>query len=502
MVEQGQGLVLGIDLGTSAVKVLVLDEEGNVLEKTQKSYDLIRPQKNQVEQDPEDWWQAVLAAVEELTIPKKNIRVIGLSGQLNGLCPMDEKGKPLGNAMIWLDQRAEQEAGMLKKEYGKEIWEQCFTEPAAMLSLSKVLWLKNRKPELYEKTSKFIFPKDYITHCLTGDYVTDVTDAGAAAMLDLKKRDWAHGLLGELMDRQKLPRLFESVEIVGETRPEVSGLLGIEPGTPVVAGAGDMAALALGTGVIEENTACATIGTAGHIASFLSSLPGEGDPSLWVMCHAVPDAYFWHGLVMTGGYCLSWFKDNFGPEREEGYDILLEEASSVPAGSGGLIFLPFLSGAATPFMDFSARGAFVGVDSANTRAHFTRAVLEGVAYNFRDSLDIIEKKKGFRDAELMVGEGGSQHPLWPDIMANVLGRQVTVLEELNSSALGAAMLAGVGGGIWPSFKEAKTRAIKIKEKKFYQEPVYRLYSNYYRVYTQAYKRLKDVYQELAGLRRN
>lgn len=496
-------LLLGIDLGTSSVKVLVLDGEGKVIETTQRSYDLIRSRKNRVEQVPQDWWQAVLQAVDELKVQKKNIEAIGLSGQLNGLCPVDEKGSPLDNALIWLDQRAEREAEMLKREYGAEIWAQCYTEPAAMLSLSKILWIKSERPDLYAKTYKFLFPKDYITHCLTGDFVTDVTDAGAAAMLNLEKRDWAHDLLGELMDRQKLPLLFESKAVVGETEKEVSRILGVKPGTPVVAGAGDMAALALGTGVMEENTACATIGTAGHIASFLPQLPREGEAQLWVMCHAIPEAYFWHGLVMTGGYCLSWFKDNFATGEKgqgDGYKLLLDRASSVPPGSAGLIFLPFLSGAATPFMDFSARGAFIGADSAHTRAHFTRAVLEGVAYNFRDSLEIIEKKKGFQDKELMVGEGGSQHYLWPKIMADVLGRQVTVLEELNSSALGAAILAGVGGGVWSSFTEAKSKAIRIRGRNSYNEKNHGCYNRYYQTYTRSYEQLQEIFHELAGLR--
>ncbi|HKL74581.1 MAG TPA: xylulokinase [Halanaerobiales bacterium] len=495
-------IVLGIDLGTSAVKILAVNQKGEVIDSQEKEYEIIRDGVK-VEQKPEDWWQAVKKGIKDLEIDKNRVKGIGMSGQLNGLVLVDKKGNPLRNAIIWLDRRASKQARYLNKEYGDLIKDYSFSQAGPIYNLSKLQWLKENEKETLKNTYKILFAKDYITYKLTDEFVTDVSDAGAALMLDLEKRDWANEILEKIIDLDKLPELHESVDLIGSLTSEMAEKLGLKEGIPVVAGAGDMAALSLGTGVVRENKACATIGTAGHVAAYLPQLPKKCDDRVWVMAHAIPGKYFWHGLVMTGGYSLKWFLENLGQlEKEKAgdqspYQLLMEGLEDVTPGSNGLIYLPFLDGAATPYQNPEARAGFIGLTSNHSKKEMIRAVLEGVAYNFRDSFEIIDPDQEIK--EIMVGEGGSKNLIWPQIMADVMGRDARLLSELNSSALGASMLAGVGSEVWSDFEEADQKLIKSKQSIKYSQKNHQFYNKSYQIYQKIYNSLEDSFQELAEL---
>lgn len=505
-------ILLGIDLGTSAVKILAVNKDGKVISSSEEFYSMIRKKINWVEQDPKEWWKAVIKAINSLTIETKNVIGIGLSGQLNGVVMVDKKGEPLSEAIIWLDRRSEKQAKMLTDVYGELIWEYSYAIPASLYNLSKLLWIMENEPNILRHTYKILFPKDFITNKLTGKFVTDISDAGATLMLNLKSRNWATEILKNLFPKDflllgKLPELHESTDIIGKTTQRVSEILGIPSGIPVVAGAGDLAALTLGTGVIKKNSACATIGTSGHITAFLPSIPQVVSKRLRIMCHPIPGKYFGYGFVTTAGYCLSWYLNNFGQiekqsaklYEESPYDLLLKKAGLVSAGSKGLIFLPYLNGVATPYQDSEARGTFIGITSNHRKEDFTRAVLEGVAYNFRDSFEILGELSEIKISQIRISEGGSRNLLWPKIISDVLGKNLIVLSELNSSALAAVILAGVGTGIWPNFQGAVEKVIKIREKVIFSQENHVIYNKYYEVYKEIYKNLVDIFSELSNL---
>lgn len=496
-------IVLGIDLGTSAVKILAINKNGKVVDSRSKEYKIMR-NGMKVEQNPKHWLQAVEKGIKELAINKANVVGIGISGQLNGVVLVDKKGNPLRNAIIWLDRRAGKQAEYLNQKYGKLIKDYSLSQVGSIHSLSKILWLKENENQKLKNTYKILAPKDYISYKFTGRFVTDVTDAGAALMLNLKKREWAEEMLEKIIPLEKLPELHESVEIIGSLTIEMAEKLGLPAGIPVVAGAGDMAALSLGTGVVKENRACATIGTAGHVAIYLPEVPEKFDDRVWIMVHALPRRYFLHGLVMNGGSSLKWFLENLIEcEKEKAgsklsYELLMKDVDKVPPGSNGLIYLPFLDGAATPYHNPKASASFIGLTSNHSKKEIVRALLEGVAYNFRDSFDIIDPDHQIKN--IMVGEGGSQSLLWSQIIADVLGRDIKLLSELNSSALGACMLAGVGSQVWPDFASAAQKLVKTKQSLNCNQKNYNIYNEYYQIYQKVYFNLKNTCEKLTELK--
>ncbi|MBO8140764.1 MAG: xylulokinase [Firmicutes bacterium] len=504
----GSDLVVGIDLGTSTAKIVVVDQSGNVLGRARSAYGIRRPAPGHAEQSPKQWWEAVSRALGEslADLDRSRVKAIGLSGQLNGIVLVDAQGRPLTEAAIWLDQRATGQADRLEERFGELLRRATYGRISSIHGLAKLLWFMEREPDLVRHVHRVLFPKDYINFRLTGQFATDASDAGATGMLDMRRRDWFMELLDQLnVPAQWLPPVHESPDVIGTLTPEAASELGLLPGIPVVAGAGDMAALAVGTGVTSAGTGCASIATAGHVAVHLEEAPDVLDERLWLMCHAIPGRYFWHGLVLTGGYSLDWFRRRFGQaerlasdlvERDH-FELLLEPAGNVPPGSDGLLFLPFLDGAATPYNDPFARAAFIGAAARHGKAHFVRAVLEGVAYNFRDSFEVVESL-GFPVTDVRTGEGGSRSLLWRQVMADVLGREIVPLKELDCSALGAACIAGAGAGVWRDVQEAVQIAVQTGFPVAPDPAVRAVYDRGYAVYKQAYDALQPVFHRLAG----
>ncbi|MDQ7848879.1 MAG: xylulokinase [Armatimonadota bacterium] len=512
-VPAGPDLLLGIDLGTSAVKVMAVTPQGEVVGRGSASYEIHWLREGWAEQDPSDWWAATVSATRAALAgalaegaARRRVAALGLSGQVNGVVLLDRAGDPLRPAVIWLDQRAAPEADEINRRAADVLAETALGRVSAVHAAAKLLWLLRHEPETVGRAWKAVAPKDTLTWRMTGQAVTDVTDAGATGLLDMRRRRWA----GEVLDRLGLPRgllpdVVESPTVVGRLRPEAAEALGLDAGTPVVAGAGDMAAITAGTGAIAPGLGCIMIGTAGQIALYMAGQPSAAPQGIWAMTAPVPGGYFWHGLVMTAGYCLTWLgevlsRTQKGTREDTASDIgtLAAEAEGSPPGSRGLLFLPFLDGAATPHADPRARGAFFGATSTHRRADLVRAVMEGVAYNFRDAFEAFAAL-GARASRIRIGGGGARSLLWVQILADVLATGLDVLAEHDASALGAAVIAAVGGGVHADFETACRAMVGLRGSVEPDAVRGRQYEEYYALYRQLYPSTRQLAHSLARL---
>lgn len=504
-----QPLLIGVDLGTTTAKAVVVDAAGRAHGRARAAYPLRRPRPTWAEQTPDDWWAAVCRAVREATagVDRRRIAALALSGQLNAAVLLDAAGRPLRDALVWLDVRAASEAAWLRDRFGEVVRTATYSSLTPINALPKLLWLRRHEPATWEHVRHYLPAKDYVNFRLTGELAAEVTDLSVTALLDIRTGTYCRELLDAAgMPASVLPRIVASTDVVGRLSGEAAQALDLPAGTPVVAGAGDMAALAVGTGVTRPGTACATIATAGHVAAFLEGLPAGPDERLWLMVHAVPGRYFWHGMVMNAGDSLAFFRRALGQLEEEAgrmlgtdaFDLLTLQAADSPPGSRGLVYLPFLNGAATPYNDPHMKGAFVGLTAGHLRSDFVRAVLEGVAYNFRQVFDVLAEA-GADVREVYVGEGGSRSALWRCILADVLGRPLLAVEEVDAASLGAALIAGVGAGVWPSFELAGRQAIRVAERVDPDPHRQQRYQAIYGVYAEACRSLRPLGRLLGEL---
>ncbi|MFO7547194.1 MAG: xylulokinase [Trueperaceae bacterium] len=440
---------VGIDLGTSAVKVLVLREDGVVVAKSSEPYPLKHPAPGRSEQSVDDWWNALgratrTALAEGGVTGATDVASVALSGQLNGLVLLDERFDPLEDVWIWLDLRSADLARELQREHGA-LFRRAVENPANPIYVgAKLAWLARERPDLHDRVRHVLLAKDVINLRLTGRIATDHSDASCTLLYALRDSDWDEDLLAIAhTSRDLLPPLYPSDEVIGHVTTEAARFTGLPVGTPVAAGAGDVAALAVGSGAVDVGTYAVTLGTAGHVVSIAEDVTEAGYDRIWQMRHPVPDRIIRLGLVMSGGLCLQWFARHFGGQGEPTpavYEHLMSEAATSQPGANGVLFLPFLEGSATPFQDPSLTATFHGFRTAHGRSDATRAVIEGVAYNVRDCMDLLEEI-GTPAIEVRLSEGGSRSPLWCQVIADVIRRPVVTLRERDSSALGAAILA-------------------------------------------------------------
>jgi xylulokinase len=435
---------LGIDIGTSAVKVLALSEDGAVLGKSKRSYPTHAPQIGWSEQSPEDWWTATAEAVRENVTELKGASIagVGLSGQLNGFVLLDEHDRPLQEAIIWLDRRATAEAEELTRQCGARIEAVSGNRVSPIAVMPKLLWMKRHRPEVLAKAKRLLLVKDYVLWRLTGAHVTDPSDASAINLMELPSREWSVELCEAAgVDPRLLPQIVSSSTAAGRVTREASAATGIPEGVPVAPGGGDVAALALGCGVISDGVLGVTLGTAGHVVlSSKRPLPRAGN-GLWQIAHMMEDRIIWLGLIMAGGLSLSWLYRLMSlGQSTPSFEDFVTLADPVGPGASGLVFLPFLEGAATPYERPNARASFVGLTSSHGAAEMIQAVMEGVAFNLRQCVELFEEM-GATISEVRLAEGGSRVGRWCQIIADVLGRPVDLIEESDTSALGAAIAA-------------------------------------------------------------
>jgi len=454
--------MLGIDVGTQSAKCVVLDVQGELGGVGQTGYPVQMPRSQWAEQDPDTWWHAAVHAVKmairKAKIAGDRVRAIGVTGQMHGAGLMGDQLQALRPALIWMDRRSANLCEIVQARLSPDAIQQVAGNRLSPgFAGASLAWLREVEPDVIEQMRAVIQPKDYLVMRLTGQLSSEPSDASATWLYDIGQQQWSETLAAACrVPMDKLPPLYASGEVVGTLHKEAARALKLREGIPVIAGAADQAALLLGAGVVESGRGSITVGTGGQL-TIVTNRP-RIDPGLRLntFCHALPGRWYTMGAILNGGNTLRWWRDICG---ESAYDKLLEQAAQIPAGSEGLIFLPYLEGERTPHMDPGATGAFIGLTARHTQAHLTRAVLEGVAYAFRDCLLVLQTLGPTPD-HFLVGGGGAQGSLWRHILANVLGVSVQTILGAEHTALGAAMLAGVGTGLFYDISQAVARAVK------------------------------------------
>jgi xylulokinase len=494
---------LGIDTSTTSSKALLMDEAGNVIAVASSPHTLQTPKPLWSEQDPREWWEAVSASIrsvlEKAGIGGERVAAIGLTGQMHGLVLLDDDENILRPAILWNDQRTQSQCDEIHQIVGREKFIQ-ITGNVALTGFTapKILWVKENEPEIFSRARHILLPKDYIRYKLTNEYAMDKADGAGTVLFDLKARDWSDEVLAALdIPRAWMPSTFEGTEITGYVTEEVALLTGLKEGTPVVAGGGDQAAGAVGMGVVEPGIVGLTVGTSGVVFATTPSALIEPDGRLHAFCHAVPGMWHFMGVMLSAAGSLQWYRDTLAPDVS--FDDLLKEAESIPAGSEGLQFLPYLSGERTPHPDPLARGAFIGLTLRHSRAHMTRAALEGVAFGLKDSFTLIQNAGLGAVTQVRASGGGTKSALWRQILASVLEAELVTVNTTEGGAYGAALLAGVGAGAWGSMAEACSACIKITGSTQPAPSEVEAYRKSYAVYCDLYPALKQSFLKLGGI---
>ncbi len=503
--------VIGIDIGTSGTKTVLFDEKGTTIASATVEYPLYQPKNGYAEQNPEDWYNASVSTIrtvlEKSGVDKNDVKGIGLSGQMHGLVMLDENNQVIRPSIIWCDQRTAKECEEITERVGAERLIAITANPALTgFTASKILWVRNNEPENYKKCRHILLPKDYVRLMLTGEYATEVSDASGMQLLDIPARQWSDEILEKLeIDKSLLAKVYESPEITGTITEQAAALTGLAAGTPVVGGAGDNAAAAVGTGVVEDGKAFTTIGTSGVVFAHTSDITIDKKGRVHTFCCAVPGCWHVMGVTQGAGLSLKWFRDNFcNAEREtakymgvDEYYLMDKQAEQVPIGANRLLYLPYLMGERTPHLDPNARGVFFGLSAMHTKRDMLRAVMEGVTYSLRDCVEVC-REMGVSVSDMMACGGGSS-PLWRQMLADLYGCSVKTASSKEGPALGVAILAMVGAGIYESVPAACKAVIRTDK---VQEPVQEhipQYETYYQLYRTLYPAMQEQFAALAAL---
>jgi len=504
--------LLGIDIGTSGTKTVLFDVNGNTVASALEEYPLYQPNLGWAEQDPEDWWRAtyttIKAVISKSGIQASDIKGVGLSGQMHGAVLLDKDYNVLRKAIIWCDQRSFLECDQITSIIGRERLIEITANPALTgFTASKILWVKNNEPQIFEKVNKILLPKDYIRFRLTGEFATEVSDASGMQLMDIPGRKWSSEVLGKLgIEQSMLGKLYESQEISGKVNRAASEITGLKEGTPVAGGAGDQAAGAVGNGIVKTGVVSSTIGTSGVVFAFSENVSIDPKGRVHTFCHAVPNTWHIMGVTQGAGLSLKWFRDNFCIEEKRTADLLKidpyvlmdQEAEKVTAGCNGLIYLPYLMGERTPHLDPNAKGVFFGLSAKHEKPDMIRSVMEGVVYSLKDCLEII-REMGVDVSEVRASGGGGKSKLWRQMQADVFGKEITTINSSEGPALGVALLAGVGTGVYSSVNQACEAVIKVKTKQSADMEINSKYEKFYGIYKQLYNSLKKDFTDLAGI---
>lgn len=497
----GRRYFLGIDLSTTGATALVIDGSGGVLSSATTALSLSTPRPLWSEQEPREWWQATASSVRTVLaqagIAGEAVAAVGLTGQMHGLVLLDEVGEPLRPAILWNDQRTGRECDEIRGLLGKRLLIEITGNDALPgFTAPKILWVRKHEPEVYARARHILLPKDYIRYRLTGGYAMDKADGSGTLLFELAKRDWSPEVTSALQIPDAwLPPTFEGPDVTGLVSVEAANETGLAAGTPVVAGGGDQAAQAVGVGAIEPGILALTLGTSGVVFGTTHGPAIEPEGRLHAFCHAVPGRWHVMGVMLSAAGSLQWYRDTLAPELS--FDALVAEADTVPAGSEGLLFLPYLSGERTPYPDPLARGSWVGLTLRHHRAHMTRSVLEGVAFGLRDCFELIRRTGGTAVREVRVSGGGARSALWQRILASVLGCALVTVDATEGAAYGAALLAGVGVGNWPDVAAA-CAGIHVTGRVAPEAEWVEAYEHLYPVYRDLYPALRPVFTALSA----
>lgn len=504
--------LIGIDIGTSATKTVLFAEDGAVICSASREYPLSHPQNGWAEQNPADWSNASLDTLKEVVekagVNPADIKGIGLAGQMHGLVMLDEAGDIIRPSIIWCDQRTAKECEEITARVGAKRLIEITANPALTgFTASKILWVRNHEPENYAKCRHILLPKDYVRYVMTGEFATEVSDASGMQLLDIPNRDWSDEVLEKLeIDRSLLAKVYESPDITGTVTAEIAAYTGLLEGTPVVGGAGDNAAAAVGTGVVVDGRAFTTIGTSGVVFAHSDNISIDPKGRVHTFCCAVPGCWHVMGVTQAAGLSLKWFRDEFCEDymadaKEQGVDpyYLMDKAvDQVPLGANRLLYLPYLMGERTPHLDADCRGVFFGLSGMHTKEDMLRAVMEGVSYSLKDCQGIL-KEMGVTVDSMMACGGGGTSAVWRQMLADLYDCTVQTVASKEGPALGVAILAGVGTGVYESVPAACEKLIATNKTATPIAENTEKYQGYYALYQKLYESLKDDYKTLATL---
>jgi xylulokinase len=505
--------LLGIDIGTSGTKTLICDDHGKVIATAMAEHPISSPKPGWSEQDPEDWWNATCkatkAVIRKARVKPADIQGIGLSGQMHGSVFLGDSERPLRPALLWNDQRTAAQCDEIEsKAGGREALIELVANPALTgFTAPKILWVRQNEPKIYDRTRHILLPKDYIRYRMTGEYATEVSDASGTLLLDVVNRTWSDKLLGLLeIDKSLLPRLHESPEITGTLKAQAARSLGLREGIPVVGGAGDQAAGAVGNGIVAPGIVSATLGTSGVVFAH-SDIPTR-DPKgrVHTMCHAVPGKWCVFGCMLSAGGSFQWFRNQLGHDEVvaakrrniDPYELLVDEAEKAQPGSEGLFFLPYLTGERCPHPDPCARGGWIGITTRTRRRELIRSLLEGVTYGMRDAIEIM-KQMNIPITQIRASGGGARSDFWRHLQADIYGAPIVLTNAVEGPAYGVALLAGVGTGAFSSVEQACKASIRQMIKIAPDKKLGTIYDRHYAVYRELYYDLKERFGKIAEL---
>lgn len=496
--------VIGVDLGTSAVKILLVNQNGDVVQEVSKAYPLIHEKAGYSEQNPQLWVDQTVAGLSDLlkdfSGDIKDIEGISFSGQMHGLVLLDEENNVLRNAILWNDTRTTAECRQIYDVVGEERLLDITKNPALEgFTLPKILWVKKHEPELYAKVHKFVLPKDYLRYKLTGQLHMEYSDAAGTLLLDISKKAWSKEICDLLnIDVKICPPLLASYEEVGEITSEIVRETGLSPATRVFAGGADNACGAIGSGILADGKTLCSIGTSGVVLSYESSDDKDFQGQVHYFNHGAPNAYYTMGVTLSAGHSLSWFKEVFA--KDESFEALLSEVSTVPVGANGLLFTPYLAGERTPHADATIRASFVGMDSSHQRKDFVRAVLEGITFSLNESIDIFRENGKNIDTIVSTG-GGTKNEDWLQMQADIFDAKIIKLSSEQGPGIGAAMLAAYGCGWFESLQKCADQFLTIDKEYSPIEENVKKYKELFNIYKTVYTQTKSLNESLVAYRK-
>ena len=496
--------VIGVDLGTSAVKILLVNQNGEVAGEVSKSYPLIIEKSGYSEQNPEEWVEKTTAGLKELVAQfdgdVNDIEGISFSGQMHGLVLLDNENQVLRNAILWNDTRTTKQCEQIYETFGREQLLEVTKNPALEgFTLPKILWVKENEPQIFERSNLFMLPKDYLRYRITGAIHMEYSDAAGTLMLDVANREWSKEVLNAFgLVPEFCPPLVESHDFVGTVIPEFAEITGLSKATKVFAGGADNACGAIGSGILSEGKTLCSIGTSGVVLSYEERNDLDFEGKVHYFNHGEENTYYTMGVTLAAGYSLSWVKDTFA--KEETFDQFLEGIEEVPSGSNGLLFTPYIVGERTPHADSNIRGSFIGIDAAHERKHFARAVLEGITFSLNESIEIFRNSGKTIDTIISIG-GGSKNEAWLQMQADIFNAKIEKLTSEQGPGMGAAMLAAYGSGWFESLKECADTFLQTSKT---YEPIpenVEAYQKIFAIYQQVYTQTKALNEQLRAFRK-
>jgi len=505
--------LIGFDVGTTSTRCILIDKSGRLIASSTKEYDMDTPRPGWAEQHPDTWWDAAVHTVREVLalsgIDPAGITAVGISGQMHGSVFLDKQGKVIRPALLWCDQRTASQCEAIYDTFGgeEEFIKLSYNKALTGFTAPKILWLREVEPESYRKLAHILLPKDYIRYRLSGTYATEVSDGSGTILMDISARTWSKDIIeGLKIDKDLLPPVYESSYISSQVSPEAAGITGLASGTPIAGGAGDQAGGAVGSGIVYEGIISDYLGTSGVVFAHSDKAVYDPRGRLHSFCHAVDGSWHLMGVTLAAAGSYKWYRDTFGILSDiedsyrdlSGYELLNKQAEKAPPGSEGLLFLPYLSGERTPHADPYARGVFFGISYVHNASHFARSVMEGITYSQYDCLNLM-KDTGISSDKVVLFGGGARSPLWRKITADIFSTRIVTLNVEEGPSYGAAIIAGVGAGVYPSVRQACSSILKEATETRPHPGNAEKYARYYEIYRSLYGDLKGDFRRLAGI---